>query len=134
MTSGTFKPIRNTDLPKNFRAIRLALAREPGHPEGDAGIGYVILAPLDQNGRIDAALWKANREACRVARFRPDGEDRGHLIHRPGGSWSFRYDLGDGSEDVGYHFSDERFVVGEYVSIKEKDKDHAFRVVSVSPL
>ena len=30
------KPILNSSLPAQFRQFRLALAREPGHPEGDA--------------------------------------------------------------------------------------------------
>lgn len=135
MTSATFKPIRNTELPKSFRAIHLELAREPGHPDGDAKIGYTILAPLDADARIDASTWTAYRDACRVVRLRPDGEERGHLIHRPGGSWSFRYDVaGDSPEEVGFHFSGEKFIIGEYVSIKEHDKLHVYRVVSVKPV
>jgi len=131
-----FKAIRNTDLPHSFRQIRLELAREPGHPEGDHGIAYVILAPLDVEGRIDAQLWQNHREACRVARLRPGAEDeRGHLVHRRGGSWAFTYDVaGASADESGYHFSNERFVPGEYVSIKETDGFHAFRVATVASL
>jgi len=90
----SFKAIRNTDLPHSFRQIRLELAREPGHPEGDHGIAYVMVAPLDDAGHIDTQLWHSHREACRVARLRPGAEDeRGHLVHRPGGSWAFTYDV-----------------------------------------
>lgn len=136
MIAPSFKPIRNTALPSKFRQIRLQLAREPGHPEGDSKTGYVILAPLDTDGRIDLALWKAHREACRVVRLRRTGPDNlGHLVHRPGGSWAFKYDVAGGAgEELGYHFSDERFVLGEYVSIKEDNEVHAFRVVAVTPL
>jgi hypothetical protein len=35
MQSAHPKPILNTSLPPHFRQIRLELAREPGHPEGD---------------------------------------------------------------------------------------------------
>ena len=130
-----FKTIRNTDLPHAFRQIRLELAREPGHPEGDRGIAYTMLAPLDAEGRIDAQLWQKHREACRVARLRPDAEDEfGHLVRR-GGSWAFTYDVAGASPDEsGYHFSNERFVPGEYVSIRETDGFHAFRVATVAPL
>ena len=77
------KPILNTSLPSQFRQIRLELAREPGHPEGDAAIAYVIVAPLDSDGRIDPKLWREHREACRIARLRPDEDDkRGHLVHQ----------------------------------------------------
>ena len=34
----------------------------------------------------------------------------------------------------GYHFGDERFVTGEYVSITEDGKMHTYRVVSASHL
>ena len=40
---------RHATLPKQFRQIRIALAREPGHPEGDTDIAYIIVVPLDAN-------------------------------------------------------------------------------------
>jgi hypothetical protein len=127
-------PILNTSLPPQFRQIRLELAREPGHPEGEAAIAYVVLAPLDDDGRIATELWKHHREACRVARLRPEQDDRhGHLVHRPGGSWAFQYD-DNLPDEAGYHFSDERFVLGEYVSINEEGKMHTFRVTQVTRL
>ena len=58
------KPILNASLPAQFRKIRIELAREPDHPEGDAGVAYVIVAPLDANDKIDPALWRAHREAA----------------------------------------------------------------------
>jgi hypothetical protein len=128
------KPILNTSLPAQFRHIRIELAREPGHPEGDTAFAYVIVAPLDNNDRIDAQLWRTHREACRIARLRPDQEDAlGQLVHRPGGGWTFHYDAGM-PDEFGVHFADERFVLGEYVSIKEAGKTHTYRVVVVSHL
>ena len=130
------KPILNASLPAQFRQIRIALAREPGHPEGDAEVAYILVAPLDSNDRIDPKLWREHRDACRVARQRPDEQDRyGHLVHRPGGGWAFHYD-GEAtvSDEVGFHFADERFVVGEYVSLKESGKMHTYRVTTVSYL
>ena len=66
------RPILNASLPAQFRQFRLALAREPGHPEGDAEVAYIIVAPLDSEDRIDARLWREYRDACRVVRQRPD--------------------------------------------------------------
>lgn len=131
-TSGT----RTTaGLPRTFRRIRLELAREPEHPAGSRRHGYVFVAPLDESGRIDAKLWKQNRDDCRVVRFRPDDEDIGHLVHRPGGSWAFHYDVdGDEDDEVGFRFDDEKFVIGEYVSIREDETMHTFRVTSVEPV
>ena len=127
------KPILNTSLPAQFRQIRIELAREPGHPEGDTSVAYVIIAPLDADDRIDPTLWREHREACRIARVRPGKEDdHGHLVHRQGGGWAFQY--ANTPDEVGFHFADERFVSGEYVSINELGKLHTYRVASVSHL
>lgn len=127
--------ILNTTLPPQFRQIRLELAREPGHPAGEPEISFVIVAPLQDDGRIDTRLWQRHREACRFARHRPHlPDDLGHLVHRPGGSWAFRYDASPEPDDVGYHFTDEHFIVGEYVSIREDGILHTYRVISSSRL
>ena len=79
MPSTQPRPILNTSLPPQFRQIRIELAREPGHPEGNASVAYSIVAPLDADGRIDQNLWRAHRDACRIARRRPNEEDEhGH--------------------------------------------------------
>ena len=93
MSKTQFKPILNTSLPAQFRQIRIVLAREPGHPEGDAEVAYIIVAPLDSDDRIDSKPWRAHRDACRIVRQRPDEPDRlGLLIHRRGSGWAFHYD------------------------------------------
>ena len=132
MTSPT--PILNTSLPSTFRQIRIELAREKGHPRGEHNIAYILVAPLDDDGHIDAETWRSHREASRVVRLRP-GEPtvRGHLVHRRGGSWAFEYDV-DIPDEAGYHFNEERFVLGEYVSVNEEGRMHPFRVVSVERL
>jgi hypothetical protein len=128
------KPILNTSLPPQFRQIRIELAREPGHPEGDASFGYVIVAPLDANDRIDPAIWRAHREACRITRLRPNEEDdHGHLVHRQGGGWVLHYESNK-PDASGFHFAEERFVSGEYVSINEGGTMYTYRVASVSRL
>jgi hypothetical protein len=122
-------------LPRAFRRIRLELAREPQHPIGSRRHGYVFVAPLDPAGRLDPGLWKEHRDECRVVRFRPNDEDVGHLIHRPGGGWAFQYDVdGDQADEAGFRFGDERFEPGEYVSIKEGREIRTFRVSSVEHL
>jgi hypothetical protein len=127
-------PILNTSLPPCFRQIRLELAREAGHPGGAHGIAYVIIAPLDDDGHIDEELWRQHREACRVARLRPNAAIvHGHLVHRRGGSWAFQYDANI-ADEPGFHFSEECFTPGEYVSISEEGGMHPFRVVSVARL
>jgi hypothetical protein len=120
-------------LPPNFRQIRLELAREKDHPAGSAAFGYTIFAPLDKDSRIDPQLWDSFRDFCRVVRFRPDEDEAiGHIVRRPGGSWAFHYDIrGKEDDETGYHLQDERFELGEYVSIREQDDMHTFQVMSV---
>lgn len=120
--------------PSGLKKIRLNLARTHDFPSGSARHGYEFVAPLGEDGHIDAAQWKAHREACRVRRFWGDEEeDIGHLLHRPGGSWAFRYDIGgDEDDEAGYRFAAHAFVPGEYVSIRDEDGDlHTFQVVTV---
>ncbi len=128
--------LSQTKLPRSFRQIRLELAREKSYPVGSSSYGYILVAPLNPDRKIDTEMWKTHRDACRVVRFRPTGDDEvGHLVHRPGGSWALRYDIrGNDDDEAGYHFQDERFEIGEYVSICEADDMHTYRVVSVEPL
>ena len=125
-----------TRLPDTFRRIRLELAREPRHPEGDAHIGYSIIAPLDSEGRLDALTWRDFKQECRVVRFHAAGDEDGYLRRRPGGSWAFHYEFEDGGEDDDpvYRLGDHRFVHGEYVTIDEDDAAHTYRVAKVDRL
>jgi hypothetical protein len=124
-------------LPANFRRIRLELAREPGHPQGEAGIGYTMVAPLTSNGLLDIETARHFREQCKVIRFRR-GEDsvEGYLRRKPGGWWAFHYDLGGGAEDddPGFRFEQHRFNPGDYVTVMEDEGAHTYRVVSAEPL
>ena len=136
MNQPAFKPLLNTSLPHGFRYVRLERARDHHHPDGDGNIAYVLIAPLTADGRLDPDLWRKHKEACRVARKRPNSEDiLGHLVHGSGGSWRFHYDLaGTIADEAGDHFNNERFEAGEYVSVHEADGSNVYRVVSVLPL
>jgi hypothetical protein len=114
--------------------IVLELAREPGHPQGDARHAYHLYLPLTADGRIDADAHRAASALCHVRRQRPgEPEARGRIRHGPGGRWFFDYDAAsDRDDEAGFRFGDERFVIGEYVSIREDDgREHTFRVRSV---
>jgi hypothetical protein len=120
-----------------LKKIRLELARSHEHPEGSRNIGYEFAVPLNDKGRIVAEEWLKNRDHCRVRRFRPDEDDDiGHLVRKPGGSWAFHYDIHSDEEDdeSGYRFGDHEFRVGEYVSVREDDGLHTYKVVRVQPV
>lgn len=97
--------------------IRLKLAREPGHPQGDASTGYDIVAFLDDEGRLDLEACRADAARCRVRHFVDDETLAiGHLRHSTGNRWLL--DFPDDHEDAtGFRLGEERFVPGEYVSI-----------------
>ncbi|WP_346907612.1 hypothetical protein [uncultured Roseibium sp.] len=120
-----------------LRKIRLNLARTKEFPQGSAHHGYEFTAPLDETGHIDAGMWKKEREHCRVRRFwGAEEEEIGHLVHKPGGSWAFHYDIeGEDDDEAGYRFGTHAFQPGEYVSIKDEDGDlYTFQVVTVQPV
>jgi hypothetical protein len=122
-----------------LKKIRLELARDREHPEGSSRHGYEFVGPLDEEGRLDPALWKKYRDRCRVRRFwLKEDDELGHLVRKPGGHWAFHYDIdGDADDDeAGYRLGNHKFTVGEYVSIREHEDDvmRTFRVVRVEAL
>lgn len=118
--------------PRHLRHVRLELARTKGFPDGSSRHGYDFVAPLDGEGRLDAAGWRGVRGRCRVRRFwGAEDDDIGHLVHRRGG-WYFHYDVdGDEDDEAGYKLAQHSFNLGDYVSIRDEDGDlHTFRVVA----
>lgn len=121
-----------------LKKIRLELARSHDFPNGSNERGYEFVAPLDDSAHIDAESWRTARERCKVKRFwKSEDEEIGHLVHKPGGSWAFHYDIhGDDQDDEsGYRFQSHSFTPGEYVSIREHDDTlQTFRVVTVDDI
>lgn len=118
-----------------FHHIRLELAREPGHPEGEARQGYDIVAPLDDAGHLDAAAWKREQGRCRVRRFLKDQTlSIGALRHGSGGRWTLELDpVGQVETVTGFRLQDEAFVTGEYVSLTEPDgREHTYVVARIA--
>lgn len=116
--------------------ITMELAREPEHPYGDRRYGYHFYLPLTQEGRIDVTASRQMRALCRVRRFRPhENERHGRILHGSDGAWRFDYDDGSQVDDeIGFKWSKERFIPGEYVSIREDDgRFHTYQIISVRP-
>jgi hypothetical protein len=117
--------------------IVLRLARNPGFPDGDDGQGYVVIAPLDSDQKLDPKPWRQNQSACTVVRFKP-GEERdatGRLEHK-GSRWFFDYqDMRDDDDEPVYRLGDHRLALGEYITIHESDgKVLTYRVTQCTPL
>lgn len=129
----------NPDVTARLRRVTLTLARCPEHPEGSAGRGYDIVAPLGPDGRLDTALWHEARDHCRARRFWTGEPDRhGRLVHRAGGeggaSWLIDYeDWTNEDDEAAYRLGTHAFVEGEYVSIREAGEEEyrTFKVVRV---
>lgn len=119
-----------------LKQIIMDLAREPGHPHGDAQHGYLLHLPLTDDGRIDEVEFEQRRNICTVRRFRPGEAPRDGRVNRSRqDEWSFDYDdRQDFDDEHGFRLGEERFVPGEYVSIREDDGVmHTFQVISVRP-
>lgn len=125
-----------------LKRVTLTLARSKDFPEGSTKHGYEFIAPIDQNGHIDLATWKAARADCTVRRFDPGtGDEPGMLVHKAGGAehgsrWIFDYDTAEQADDeAGFLFGSHAFKAGEYVSVKGADgKTHTYTIASVLPL
>jgi hypothetical protein len=100
--------------------LRLGRNPEAGYPDGDDHYGYAIQAPVDAEGRLDAAAWRDLKEQCTVRRFHPDEPIADGWLRRRGDHWYFWYDEADeGPEEPVFKLGDHRLVRGEYVTITE---------------
>lgn len=114
-----------------FHHIRLELAREPGHPAGAPTEGYDIVAPLDADGRLVGEALRAEPERGHVRRFsRDETVGTGKLRQGPGGRWVLDMNDDDADDATGFRFGEERFVVGEFVSLSLPSGDQHTYVVA----
>lgn len=119
-----------------LKRIRLELAREKGHPDGDPEEGYELVAPLDSKGQFCRDEWRMAKKSCTMRHFRPNAEDmRGMLIHRGTGDWAFSYDpLSDDDDEAVFRLDNHTFRPGEYVSITAPGgAQHTYRVARIQP-
>lgn len=122
---------------RQLKRVTIHLARAPEFPEGSSRFGYDIIAPLNRDGHLDARLWRENRAACTVRRFRPGEDDRfGMLVRKPGGSggatWTIDYNSAITDDDEpGFRLDRHIFEPGTYVSFTDGRESHAYRVVAI---
>jgi len=116
-----------------LKRIRLELARCKDFPEGSHAHGYDLIAPLDDEGHLNAEEWREAKSRCTVRRFWGDEEEQhGHLRH-VGRGWHFHYDGLDTDDDEPLFKLDRHALLeGEYISVLEEDEEMMpFRIVSV---
>jgi hypothetical protein len=137
MTASSPIRVSPEESPAKLKRVLLQLARCPEHPSGSPQRGYDFVAPLDEGGRLDLPLWRAERAHCRVVRFWPKETSRlGLLKHRAGGaggaSWCFDFDPDRSDDDeVGYRLDAHRFAPGEYVTLRDGAGSLSFQVARV---
>ena len=120
-----------SDAMTQFHHVRLELAREPGAPAGDPTDGYVFVAPLDADGRLDGEALRAEPGRGHVRRFSREATvSKGQLRQGPGGRWILDMEDGDDEDATGFRFGEERFVLGEYVSLSLPSGDQHTYVVA----
>ncbi|MEZ5956475.1 MAG: hypothetical protein R3C27_04600 [Hyphomonadaceae bacterium] len=121
---------------KGLTRVTLRLGRNPaaGYPDGSDDYGYVIHAPLDTNGKLDAALWRSMREQCSVRRFHPSETPADGWLRHRGDNWYFWYDEAEeGPEEPLYKLATHELRAGEYVTLREGDGDVlTFRVTEAT--
>lgn len=112
--------------------IVLQMARNPGtaFAEGDDRRGYVIVAPLDAEGRLDGQAFPAAHAKCQVRHFADGEAPKTGTLSRRGDNWFIHYE-GAGDE-AGVHLGEHSFRIGDYVTFRDAD-DHAwtYRVADV---
>lgn len=129
--------------------IVLQMARNPGtaFAEGDDRRGYVIVAPLDADDRLDSHAFAEARDRCRVRHFADGEAPKEGRLSRRGQNWFIHYDAdagadgaaegtveGDGGDEAGFHLGDHRFRPGDYVTFRDThDQAWTYRVADVKP-
>ena len=116
-----------------LRKVRLELARCHHFPEGSRRHGYELSLPLTPAGKLDRDGFEKDRRRAGFRRFWGEEEEHhGLLLHR-GEGWRLSFAAGDEVDEVIFRGDEHRFVVGDYVSIKEHDGEtRTFRVATVT--
>jgi len=118
-----------------FHHIRLELAREPSHPEGDRAEGYDIIAPLRADRRLDAETWRDVPDRCRVRRFGGGATLAfGRLRHAGPDRWFLDFEPGEADDVHGFRLANEAFQTGEYVSLSHDGQAHTYVVARAEPV
>ncbi len=118
--------------------VVMRLARNPNteFADGDDHRGYAFVAPLTEDGKLDAEAFKEQRSFCTVRRFAPDEDAQEGKLSRRGERWFFDYDEdADVADEPLYRLGEHRFAIGEYVSVTDEDgRLLTYKVTDVQPV
>jgi len=107
-----------------WKTIRLELAATTDFPKGSVGRGFLIRAPLNQDGSIDELLLRENPDRAKVRRVWPNEPDeRGRLV-RADGHWAMRFS-GQADRLIDAHAP---FCAGNEVLVNAEGQQSAFTV------
>jgi hypothetical protein len=117
--------------------IVMRLARNPGteFSGGDDRRGYTLVAPLTEEGMLDADVYAKSKGDCLVHRFAPDEDAMDGRLMKRGARWFFDYeDEADADDEPVYRLGQHRFALGEYVTVTDEDgRPLTYKVVEVQP-
>jgi hypothetical protein len=118
--------------------IVMRMARNPGteFSGGDDHRGYMLTAPLTDDGLLDEAAYAKDKASCVVRRFAPDEPAADGRLARRGERWFFDYDEEADADDEPVHrLGQHRFTLGEYVSVTDEDgRLLTYKVMEVTPV
>lgn len=104
-----------------WKTIRLELARTADFPNGSPGRAYLLRLPLDAEGHVDTAAFRAEPGLATVRRYWPNEPDMAGYVIRTDRGWAFSYALGDADDEAIFHLETHAIRPGEYVTITETD-------------
>jgi hypothetical protein len=115
--------------------IRMELGRTDKFPGGSAMHGYEFIAPLTEDGHLDAEEWLRNKNKCTVRRFWGSEPDEFGKLRHLGHGWRFDYDVRSADDDeVFFKLDRHALVKGAYVSVTEHDHvQRPFKIVDIAP-
>ena len=107
-----------------WKTIRLELAASTDFPHGSVGRGFLIRAPLNEDGSIDELLLRASPGRGKVRRVWSNEADQRGRLERVDGHWAMRF---PGQPD---RLIDDcaHFHAGNEVLVSAEGKQSAFKV------
>lgn len=115
----------------SWKTIRLELGPTEGFPKGSASRAFLLRAPIDDIGQIDAQALAQSPIHATVRRFWASERDESGRLERTDETWVFRPGTAHCSQ--AYSFSPGPFRPNAQILVRQPDgAELPFRVVSIS--